>query len=233
MREAAPKANVVEQIHEALSGMPFDETPERRFAHVHEGLDLGDGYVPVEIIVQELHHLLDARHVIIDVVLDRHGALGEDMVIALARQTVEKHQEVKHRIEPVFAAYQVLHDRLNTGDRLFGECDAAARILEHLLDRIELLLVDEPRFEQIGRKLHADLMDIGILRKIAVQPRVFEVGTRDQDQIPVGYFADGVAHDAGRPPRSAHKVQLVLLVDMHGETEFALVAVEHDETVLS
>ena len=228
-----PKANVVEQIHEALSGMPFDETPERRFAHVHEGLDLGDGYVPVEIIVQELHHLLDARHVVIDVVLDRHGALGEDMVIALARQTVEKHQEVKHRIEPVFAAYQVLHDRLDTGDRLFGECDAAARILEHLLDRIELLLVDEPRFEQIGRKLHADLMDIGILRKIAVQPRVFEVGTRDQDQIPVGYFADGVAHDAGRPPRSAHKVQLVLLVDMHGETEFALVAVEHDEAVLS
>lgn len=75
-------------------------------------------------------------------------------------------------------------------------------------------------------------MDIGILRKIAVQPRVFEVGTRDQDQIPVGYFADGVTHDAGRPPRSVHKVQLVLLVDMHGEAEFAFVTVEHDEAVL-
>ena len=41
---------------------------------------------------------------------------------------------------------------------LFRDGENAARILEHLLDRIELLLVDEPRFEQIGRKLHADLM---------------------------------------------------------------------------
>ena len=154
------------------------------------------------------------------------------MVIALPCQTVEKHQEVKHRIEPVSAAYQVFYDRLDTGDRLFGECDTAACILEHLLDRIELFPVDKPRFEQIGRKLHANFMDIGIPRKIAVQPCVLKVGTRDQNQILVGYFTDGVAHDAGRPPCPAHKVQLVLLVDMYGEAEFAFVTVEHDEAIL-
>lgn len=74
---------------------------------------------------------------------------------------------------------------------------------EHLLDRIELFPVDKPRFEQIGRKLHANFMDIGIPRKIAVQPCVLKVGTRDQNQILVGYFTDGVAHDAGRP-RAPH-----------------------------
>ena len=78
-------------------------------------------------------------------------------------------------------------------------------------------------------------MDIGILRKIAVQPRVFEVGTRDQGPDPAGHFADGSPTMRGRRPRAPHnKVQLVLLADMHGETEFAPVAVMNtSETVFS
>ena len=106
------------------------------------------------------------------------------------------------------------------------------RILEHPSDGIELLLADEARLEEFGRKLDAYFMHLGITGIVAVEPGMLEVRPRDERQIERADFADGVAHDARSTRSIAYQIELILLMDVDRIAELTLVAVEDHETVL-
>ena len=70
-------------------------------------------------------------------------------------QLVEQRQEDQDRVEIIRAIYQLVNPGFALQDRLFGKCDPVLGILQHLLDRRELLPVDQSAaLEQLGRKLN-------------------------------------------------------------------------------
>ena len=148
-------------------------------------------------------------------------------------QLVEQRKEDQDRVEIIRAIYQLVNPGFALQDRLFGKCDSVLGILQHLLDRRELLPVDQSAaLEQLGRKLNRHLVDFRSRGQIAVHPRMFQITARDEHHLTVADVGHMIADDAPCAARSDDIVEFVFTMDMYREVEVTLPPFEHDEAVL-
>lgn len=120
---------------------------------------------------------------------------------------------------------------IDSHDGLHWEADTFLRIVEHLADAAELVLVDEVAEEEIFRKLDGDLADI-FRRAIVLLPYMFQLLAGNQGQVIFADHLHRVAHNASDPFCIFNVIDLKFTVGMEGISKFRFNAVGNVEAVL-
>ena len=120
---------------------------------------------------------------------------------------------------------------IDSHDGLHWEADTFLRIVKHLADAAELVLVDEVAEEEIFRKLDGNLADI-FRRAIVLLPYMFQLLASDQGQVIFADHLHRVAHNASDPFCIFNVIDFKFTVGMEGISKFRFNAVGNVEAVL-